>query len=286
MNGLALIHRLTERLKSVNPTGAQGELRWILKTQLSVPILDLSLDEKLLTDTETAHIEKAVDRRLAGEPLAYILKEAPFMDFSLHVDEGVLIPRIETEILVSAAAGYCLSRWGEPLKALDLGAGTGNIPIGVCTLADNVVFDAVEYAPRAIGVLERNLETFHLRERVQVFTMDYLRTGLGDLPGPYDLVTANPPYIAEADYPGLEKGVQKEPREALVAGPKGDEVLRWIACHAPTVMTKGARLIVEIGMGQAEAVADAAEQLGELSLAGVLKDHQDIDRVMIFEKRK
>jgi hypothetical protein len=76
MNGLALIHRLTERLKAVNPRGAQGELRWILKTWASTPILDLSLDEASLSDRETADVERAVERRIAGEPLAYILKEA------------------------------------------------------------------------------------------------------------------------------------------------------------------------------------------------------------------
>jgi release factor glutamine methyltransferase len=256
----------------------------ILRKTTGRGVLDAVLAGDSFTPAEAAAVERAVGRRLEGEPLAYITGEAAFLNFTLAVAEGTFIPRPETELLVLAAAEFLLAEGGPAPRALDLGAGSGNIEAGLCLRVPGLAMDAVERLDGSVETLRKNLERFHLQERVRVIKMDYLREGLAGLPGPYDLVVANPPYVPAGEWEGLAEEVRREPRGALIGGPAGDEVLKWILAQAPARLKRGGALAVEIGIGQSEGLAEEAARLPGLALEKVLDDFRGIPRVMVFRK--
>lgn len=182
-------------------------------------------------------------RRARGEPIAYILGEKEFFGLPLAVNPAVLIPRPETELLVELA----LAR--KPSTVLDLGTGTGAIALAIKRHLPAARVVAVERSATALAVAARNAMRLGLE-------LD-LRHGLwfGPVAGErFDLVVANPPYVAEGD-PHLAQGdLRFEPRSALVAGPEGLDALREIARAAPSHLNPGGWLLVEHGLGQDEAV--------------------------------
>ena len=277
---------MSQRLKKVNESGAYWELVHTLKSVTKKPLLNLYLDEDHLSDDERVRWERCIQTRVGGKPLAYITGEAPFLDFSLKVGPGTFIPRPETEVLVREAIKWCLffSSGREPLKALDLGSGSGNIAIGVSREIPFVSIDAVEHSSRAIRFLKQNIQTYHLQDRVHVFKMDYTQDAFRSLPGRYDLILANPPYISADDYKGLSPEVKREPVSALIGGHRGDEMIKWILYNVGSLLRTGGVLICEVGQGQFQELISTVGRIKEFRFLEMLKDDQAIERVMVVRK--
>ena len=182
-------------------------------------------------------------RLAAGEPLAYLTGERGFWDFTLTVTPAVLIPRPETETLVEAA----LARLPSGSRVLDLGTGSGAIAISLA-LSGRAEVTAVDASAPALNVARGNAE--RLGARVQFLTSDWFTA----VEGSFDLIVANPPYVAEGD-PHLPT-LAYEPEAALIAGPEGLDDLRVIIAGAPPHLRTGGWLLVEHGYDQAKAVAD------------------------------
>ncbi len=168
------------------------------------------------------------------EPVAYILEWREFHGLDLKVTPSVLIPRPETELLVELAIA------AKPARVADLGTGSGCIAAALAKALPGSTIVATDSSPAALRVARRNLP-----ESVEVRKGDLLEP-LGR--ERYDLIVSNPPYVADADYEGLEPELKHEPKEALLAGPDGLAVVRRLLAgfkaHAP-------RILVEIGAGQA-----------------------------------
>lgn len=195
-------------------------------------------------DTDTWHTLEADAARLTdGEPLAYVLGEWSFWDFDLIVSPAVLIPRPETETLVEAA----LTRAHPGARVLDLGTGSGAIAIA---LARSQALDvlAVDASAAALEVARKNAA--RLDAAVTFVTSDWF----SGVTGLFDLIVANPPYVAELD-PHLPDLVF-EPDSALVSGPEGLDALRRIVGEAPGHLESGGWLLVEHGYDQKETVGD------------------------------
>ena len=190
-----------------------------------------------------------VRRRLRREPVAYILGRKGFRHIELAVDRRVLIPRPETELLVELALEIA------PQRVLDMGTGSGAIALAVADEMLGCEAIATDTSAGALAVARANAERLGLADRVE-FVEAMLPPDIGSL----DLVVANLPYVAESEWGGLEPEVTKwEPREALLAGPDGLDVLRFAI---PAAATATASLALEVGAGQAPAVSELLFEAG------------------------
>ena len=249
-----------------------------------------------------AGAEALVDRRLAGEPLQYVLGRWPFRSIELRVDPRVLIPRPETEQVVEVALSE-LARLGqegdqsEPPSerhrlCVDLGTGSGAIALALATeggsFCPGLEVWATDSSPDALEVARENVCDLAVTdpvgsERVRMVEGSWFEPLPVELRGRFDLVVSNPPYVAESEFPGLDASVRCwEPVEALVApdgngGVAGMAAVETIVAEAPGWLRRPGVLIVEIDPRQAVAAVDAARRAGfdearaEGDLAGRLR---------------
>ncbi len=190
-----------------------------------------------------------VRRRLRREPVAYILGRRGFRHLELAVDSRVLIPRPETELLVELALEL------QPRRVLDMGTGSGAIALAIADEMPECEIVATDTSPAALEVARDNAERLGLADRVG-FVEAMLPPGAAG----FDLIVANLPYVAESEWAGLEPEVTKwEPREALLAGPDGLDVIR---AAIPVAAAVAPSLALEVGVGQAPAVSELLFEAG------------------------
>ena len=195
-----------------------------------------------------------VRRRLRREPVAFILGRKGFRSIELAVDPRVLIPRPETELLVELALEL------QPRRVLDMGTGSGAIGLAIADELPECEVLATDTSAAALEVARANAECLGLAGRVELVEA-MLPVDAGEL----DLIVANLPYVAESEWGGLEPEVTEwEPREALLAGPDGLDVLR---VAIPVAATAAPALALEVGVGQAEAVAELLFEAGFATVA-------------------
>ena len=215
-------------------------------------------------------------RRLAGEPVAYLLGEKEFHGLDLRVDPRVLVPRPDTETLVDWAL-ECLEGQAAP-RVLDLGTGSGAIALALQHARADAQVDAVDASADALAVASANAE--RLKLPVRFAQADWLA---GAARG-YALIASNPPYIAVGD-PHLP-ALQHEPASALVAGADGLDDIRRIVADAPAHLAEGGWLLLEHGHDQAPAVRQllAAHGFAEVQsrddLAGIARCSGGIRRTV------
>jgi release factor glutamine methyltransferase len=211
----------------------------------------------------------SLQRRLQGEPVAYILGYREFYGLELEVTPAVLIPRPETELLVDCALAR-LPAWSAA-RVLDIGTGSGCIAIALVRARPAIHVVATDASLPALGVAARNAQ------RLGAGSIE-LRHGPGYRPVAgerFDLVLSNPPYIG-ADDPHLQQGdLRFEPKQALTPGADGMALLRELAAGAPAALQPGGWLLVEHGHDQAQSVFAALEAAGcdELFSAPDLAGH-------------
>ena len=224
---------------------------------------------------------RAARRRAAGEPLQYLLGEWDFLNLTLEVGEGVLIPRADTELLCEEAArrlNAMEGRPGDPRRVLDLCSGSGCVALGLASLAPGVSVTAVEWSDDALAYLKRNCGRYP-QLPVQPVKADVLRDA-GQFPGGLAAVVANPPYIPAPDLAGLMREVQREPRMALDGGEDGLLFYRAIARDWAGKLAPGGFCAVEVGVGQAGQVADLFREAG-LEGIGTARDLGGVERVVL-----
>ncbi len=212
-------------------------------------------DRDALTPEQIARVERLLERRLAGEPVAYLLGEREFYGRPFQVTPDVLIPRPDTELLVELALEHLPP--GAPLNVLDIGAGSGAITISLALERPACRVTAVDVSAAALDVARRNAET--LRADVEFLVSD----GFTALPSRrFHLIASNPPYIAAAD-PHLRQGdLRFEPSQALASGADGLDLIRRLATDAPNHLEPGGWLLLEHGWNQAEAVRGLLQTAG------------------------
>ncbi len=202
-------------------------------------------------ETELRYIN-LTRRRAAGTPLAYLAGQREFYGLPLQVDARVLDPRPDTETLVDWALD-CLQDTTSP-KVIDLGTGSGAIALAIQSQRPDAQVTAVDASAEALAVAQGNAQALQLDVR--------LRQGnwLDGIQERFDLIVANPPYIAEGD-PHLAQ-LGHEPRLALTSGPDGLDAIRTIVAQAPAHLKPGGWLLLEHGWDQAPAVRALLAQAG------------------------
>lgn len=212
----------------------------------------LAHDTDALSDAAWAMLAPQLSRRLAGEPVAYLLGEKEFHGLSLQVDARVLVPRPDTETLVDWAL-QCLGGHEAP-RVLDLGTGSGAIALALQHARPDAQVDAVDASADALAVAEANARRLGLPVRFSQASW------LDGAAGGYTVIASNPPYIAAGD-PHLP-ALRHEPSAALVAGADGLDDIRQIVRNAPSHLADGGWLLLEHGHDQALAVRQLLETRG------------------------
>lgn len=230
--------------------------------------------ERVLGAEERRRFRGLLDRRAQREPVAYLLGSAGFMDFELEVNPSVLIPRPETEQLVELALETLAKFRGRPLQIADLGAGSGAIAIALSRHDPAWSILGIDIDEEALAVARRNAAALaggNLRFRRGSWCE-------GLTPDGFDMIIANPPYVAPGD-PDLHPDCAWEPPIALYAGDDGLTAIREIAAQARHCLKPGGRLLLEHGFDQRSQVTEILAAAGYRDIAG-FRDHAGHDRLV------
>ncbi|WGF90690.1 peptide chain release factor N(5)-glutamine methyltransferase [Marinivivus vitaminiproducens] len=225
---------------------------------------------------QAERFERLVDRRLSGEPMAYILGEREFWSLRFTVEPGVLVPRPDSETLVEAALERVAERGG-PLRLLDLGTGSGCLLLSLLNEWPDARGLGVDLSAAALAVAAANARSLGLRERAR-WRLGAWSSGLQ---GPFDLIVSNPPYIASSAIASLAPDVRSfEPAGALDGGPDGLDAYRAIAPDLGRILAPAGWAVLEVGAGQADDVAALLGAAG-LEAIGTRRDLAGIPRAVV-----
>jgi release factor glutamine methyltransferase len=231
---------------ALESSSARIEVQCLLQYTLHVPrVYLLAHPERCLTDAEFTHFKEFMQRRLLGEPVAYILGEREFFGLSLKVTPATLIPRPDTELLVELAVQRIPA--SERCEILDLGTGSGAIALSIAHACPQAKVVACDASAAALAVAQENAQALGLSNVNFVQSDWYAALGAQR----FRLIVSNPPYIAAGD-PHLAQGdVRFEPLSALVSGHDGLDDIRHIISHAAAHLLPGGWLLLEHGYDQA-----------------------------------
>lgn len=206
-------------------------------------------------------VEELVQRRLAGEPVAYIVGEWEFYGLPLNISNDVLIPRVDTEVL--AERGILRARAaGEGARVLDLCAGSGCVGLAIAANAPDCRVVLGELSEGALRVCKQNVRRNELNARVTCLSVNAMEPPASSL-WDFDVIVSNPPYIPTGDIEGLDHSVKDyEPHMALDGGADGLDFYRFIAAKWKNAIRLGGSLIFEVGIGQAPDVENILAQNG------------------------
>lgn len=229
-----------------------------------------------------AHLDTMMSRRMAGEPLQYVIGSWSFRQLELLVDHRVLIPRPETEFVVECALAE-LDRWSRPgmrLRAVDLGTGSGAIALSIAQERAEVEIWATDESVAALDVARANLAGLgRAATRVRLLSGSWFEALPASLEGQLDLIVSNPPYVASGETLPAEVA-DWEPSEALRAGPEGTEALVWILDGAPRWLAAGASVVLELAPHQENRIVAAARARGFIDVA-VMPDLTGRSRALV-----
>ncbi len=239
-----------------------------------------------LSEGEIVRYEELVRRRMCYEPVAYLVGYKPFYGLDITVDNRVLIPRPETELLVERALAHAqrLIREGQPPVVADIGTGSGAIAIALAVNAPEVMVYATDVSPACIEVAEKNIWRYGVAEQVHLVPGHLMEC----LPEPVDIVVANLPYIATSDLANLPPQVRDyEPVLALDGGHDGCDVLRSLvqSLASPQGRAKlkpGAAVFLEIGADEGATMRTVVTQDLPGCGCNVLVDYTGLDRVVVI----
>ncbi len=273
-----------ESALSLDTDTARIEVQMLLQQVLGVSrAWLLAHPEQILDEAQEASYHALLQRRLAGEPLAYILGEREFFGLMFRVTLATLIPRPDTELLVELALQRIPQKPPSPqpsptgrgsnYRVLDLGTGSGALALSIAHTRPDVEVTAVDASPEALGVARENARRLNIAN-VRLLHSDWFSALTGER---FDLIVSNPPYIAEDDAHLAQGDLRFEPRAALASGADGLDDIRCIAAGAKQHLNPGGWLLFEHGYDQA---ARARELLGAAGYAGVFsaRDLAGIER--------
>lgn len=257
------LQNFTEKLEGIS-VSPRFDVEILLMHMLGMTRAELkAYPEKKLTRGQSRQFTELLERRLAGEPVAYLVGHQPFWTLDLLVSPDTLIPRPETEHLVEWILQALPS--AQLLQLADLGVGSGAIALALAKERPLWQIDATEVSEAALAVAGKN-KIKHAISNVQFFQGEWCHP----LPHQaYDLIVSNPPYIDPGD-PHLS-ALSYEPRMALVAAEKGLQAIKQIVDQSRKYLKKGGIFVIEHGYDQAEAVQALLQQAGY----GEIASHQD-----------
>ncbi|HEX7891223.1 MAG TPA: 50S ribosomal protein L3 N(5)-glutamine methyltransferase [Ramlibacter sp.] len=225
-------------------TNAFDEAAWLVLWKLGLPLDALDEHaERELSDAEAAGVRALVEERIATrKPAAYLTREAWLQGVPFYVDERAIVPRsFIAELIADGGFDAWLSE--RTHRVLDLCTGNGSLAVLAAMAYPDVQVDAADLSPEALEVARINVDKHGLQDRIRLVPSD----GLAALPGPYDLILCNPPYVNAASMAQLPAEYRAEPELALAGGADGMDFVRALLRDAPSRLDEQGVLVLEIG---------------------------------------
>lgn len=257
------------------------EIRIILSEAMDRDINHVITNKNdILTNRQESYLKYIINEFICySKPIEKITKKAYFYGLELYVDEHVLSPRQDTEILAEQVLKYAKGNHTGGIKMLDIGTGSGCLSIAVAVNLENCTITASDISDEALAVADRNIEKYMLNDRIRLKKSD-LFNGISDVK--YDIIMSNPPYISDADYEELDAKVKDhDPYIALKGGWDGLDMIRSILSQAHRFLCADGALFLEIGFDQAFKVKELMKE--RYKDIRIYTDHGGNDRV-IFGK--
>ncbi|MCX7712658.1 MAG: peptide chain release factor N(5)-glutamine methyltransferase [Chthoniobacterales bacterium] len=257
MDVLAVLKAATDYLAKNQIENPRLNAEYLLAHTLNLRRLDLYLIyDRPLSDAERAPLRSLIRRRVAREPLQYILGSWDFCGFPLKLDKRVLIPRPETELLVE----FILKKLpaSQSVRAADIGTGSGAIAIALAAKCERWEVIATDISSEALEVARENARAHSLDNRIKFICCDLLPDGEEK----YDLIIANLPYVPSPLLEVVPEEVKHEPRVALDGGEDGLGILRRLISLAPSRLSDSGCLALEFGDGQEAAIESLLKAAG------------------------
>ena len=223
-----------------------------------------------------------IERRARREPVAYIRGVQEFWGRDFLVNASVLIPRPETELIIEEfLARLPLDAPTRPRRVADIGTGSGCLAVTAAAERSYVEVLATDISPAALHVARENAERHRVSDRITFRESAYLIGATGV----FDVILANPPYVTESDYQGLQPEVREyEPASALVSSEDGFRDIRQVVDLGTAYLAPGGTMLIEIGYEQADAVVDLVMSYPALRLVDISNDLQNIPRVAVIQR--
>ena len=252
----------------------------ILAHTLNLSRTDLwTQDERVLSETEKQIAKNNVERRLNREPVSLIVGHQEFWSLDFVVDENVLTPRPETELLVETALN-CIS--SPTAKILDLGTGSGALAVVMAKEVSEFKVSAIDIDPNALSIAKENAARHGVADRIEFICADLRKS---DWSGCFSMILSNPPYIKSADIQKIMPEVRNyEPGKALDGGVTGLDFYQAIIPMAIDRLEENGFLIFEIGHDQADEVIALLDSFSCYQNIEVIQDYSGYDRVIKAQK--
>lgn len=278
---LEVIKLSTEYLQKKGVEAPRANAEILLAEILKCKRLELYLSfDKPLAENEVQDYREAIRKRGLRIPLQYIVGNVEFYGLKLIVNESVLIPRPETELLVEKIINE--SDKSESLKILDIGVGSGNISLSLLKNLPNTNVVAIDISKSALEVAKQNAEVNSLQDRIELKHFDIMKDDLNSL-GKFDLIVSNPPYVSVNDFESLEPELKvHEPRIALTDNSNGISFYKNILEVSDQILNKPGKIYFELGMGQSMEIKNLFDQKGFSNIT-ITKDYSGIDRIISGE---
>jgi len=275
------VNAATQRLEEAGNPTARLDAQVILAHVLGVGRSWLFAHyEYVLEPGQSERYTDLIARRIAHEPVAYLVGRKEFYGIELQVDHRVLIPRPETEMLVDTVLDLAATQAPAPLKIADVGTGSGAIALAVAANAPNAQVFALDLSVDALNVARTNIARLDTRRQITTLHSNLLSA----LPECVDVIVANLPYVNSADYGTLDPDVRAyEPQLALESGPQGLDAITNLLQQVAHYLRAGGTVILEIGYDQGSPVVELVNRLlPQARHLELTQDYQGHDRMVTF----
>jgi release factor glutamine methyltransferase len=262
-----------EAVLNLDTSSARIEVQCLLQTVLQVNrAWLLTHPEQSLNPEQYTRYTALFERRLRGEPIAYILGEREFYGLNFKVTPATLIPRPDTELLIELMLQRIPQR--ETLRILDLGTGSGAVALSIAHARPDTEVTAVDASQEALDVARENAQCLNI-DNVRLLHSDWFSALTGER---FDLIVSNPPYISASDAHLIQGDLRFEPRAALASGADGLDDIRRIIAQARAHLNAEGHLLLEHGYDQAARVRALLQQAGFTGVFSA-RDLAEIERV-------
>ena len=275
MNNFIKTH--LEVLHKKNFTDPVIELRALLN-KTSVLKKEIILTNFNINQINLNLFQSSFERRIKMEPLAKIFKEKEFWKYNFVVNENVLDPRPESELLIETVEKYFQNK-KQKLKIIDIGTGSGCLAVSLAMEYKNSMITATDISKSALDVAKNNSKKFNVREQIKFKCCNWLETKEN-----FDVVVTNPPYLTNNEYNNSSKEIKLyEPKIALKGGEDGLSCFREIACKIEKITHFKSLCFVEIGYNQKDKCIKIFEEF-DMYCTDIIVDYQNYERILIFKR--
>jgi release factor glutamine methyltransferase len=273
-----ILNEATKDLEKIDSPSARLDAEVLLSFCLNCDRLEFYKNPGMtISETKLTAFRNLIARRLQWEPVAYITSRKEFWTFVLEVNNSVLIPRPDTEIIVEEALDVYRNFNSLPVRILDIGTGSGAIALALAYEIADAKVVATDISDAALKLAQKNAASLGLQDKID-FRLGNL---FEPVEGVFDIIVSNPPYIAAEEYEELPTGVRNfEPREALLAGESGLEFYEKLINQAASYLKKNGWLLLEIGAKQEAGIRRIMEKSGFYDSIEMRRDYAGLPRVI------